>query len=66
MHIYIYTLWNVVRPKYPGPGLDTKIPKSGLKIYPKILQKMSKNPNFISKNLEMYSKNPDFFLEIIK
>ena len=49
-----------VRPKYPGPGLDTKIPKSGLKIYPKILQKMSKNPNFISKNLEMYSINPLF------
>ena len=46
-------------------GLDTKIPKNGLKIYPGILQKMSKTP---PKNLEIYSKNPDlsqFFFEII-
>ena len=32
-------------------GLDTKIPKNG--------QKMSINPNFISKNLEIDSKNSD-------
>ena len=36
-------------------GLDTKIPKTGLKIYPEILQKMSINPNFISKSLEIDS-----------
>ena len=36
-------------------GLDTKIPKNGLKIYPEILQKMSINPNFISKSLEIDS-----------
>ena len=47
-------------------GLDTKIPKNGLKIYPGILQKMAKTPP--PKNLEIYSKNPDlsqFFFEII-
>ena len=40
-------------------GLDTKIPKNGFKIYPEILQKMSINPNFISKNFEIDSKNSD-------
>ena len=36
------------------------------KIFPEILQKMSINPNFISKNYEIHSKNPDSYQFFLK
>ena len=47
-------------------GLDTKIPKNGLKIYPGILQKMAKTPpQKISKFILKIPIYPNFFFEII-
>ena len=52
-------------------GLDTKIPKNGLKIYPGILQKMSKTPHppppkkKMSKFILKIPIYPNFFFEII-